>query len=64
MKGIEPENVRVAGSIAVSKEGIFMSGLHRIFPYVERTAAVLLVLAGSYIVYYWLFKGGLIKVFA
>ncbi|MEE8161692.1 MAG: hypothetical protein V3T61_08660 [Acidobacteriota bacterium] len=50
--------------IALFKEGIFMSGLNRIFPYVERTAAVLLVLAGSYIVYYWLFKGGLIKVFA
>jgi len=50
--------------IALLKEGIFLSGLHRIFPYVERTAAVLLVLAGSYIVYYWLFKGGLIKVFA
>jgi len=32
--------------------------------YVERAAAVLLLFAGSYIVYYWLFKGGLIRAFA
>ncbi len=49
--------------IALFKEGIVLTGLRGLFPYVERVAAVLLLVAGSYIVYYWLFKGGLIKVF-
>ncbi len=50
--------------IALFKEGIVLTGLRGFFPYVERAAAVLLLFAGSYIVYYWLFKGGLIKIFA
>ena len=40
-----------------------MTGLRCFLPYVERVAAVLLLVAGSYIVYYWLFTGGLIKMF-
>ena len=43
------------------KEGIILAGLRRALPFAQRTAAVLLLLAGSYIVYYWLFKGQLIK---
>ncbi|MFQ5829187.1 MAG: cytochrome c biogenesis CcdA family protein [Candidatus Methylomirabilia bacterium] len=50
--------------MALFKEGITMSRLRGALPYVGRAAGVLLVLAGSYIVYYWLFKGGLIKMFA
>jgi cytochrome c biogenesis protein CcdA len=50
--------------IALFREGIIVGGLQRALPYVERAAAVLLVVAGSYIVYYWLVKGQLIKVFA
>ncbi|MFQ5893527.1 MAG: cytochrome c biogenesis protein CcdA, partial [Nitrospinota bacterium] len=50
--------------MALFKEGIIVSRLRGVLPYVGRAAAVLLVLAGSYIVYYWLFKGGLIERFA
>jgi len=50
--------------IALLKEGIIVSKVQGVLPYVERAAAVLLVFAGSYIVYYWLFKGGLVRVFA
>ena len=49
--------------IALFKEGIIVTGLRGVLPYVERAAAVLLLVAGSYIVYYWLFKGGLIEMF-
>lgn len=50
--------------MALFKEGLIVSRLRGVLPYVGRAAAVLLVLAGSYIVYYWLFKGGLIEIFA
>ncbi|MFQ5828353.1 MAG: cytochrome c biogenesis CcdA family protein [Candidatus Methylomirabilia bacterium] len=50
--------------IALFKEGLIVSRLRGVLPYVERVAAVLLLIAGSYIVYYWLFKGQLIKTFA
>lgn len=49
--------------IAVFKGG-FVSGLHQAHPYVERGSALLLIVAGSHIVYYWLFRGGLIDTFA
>ena len=32
-------------------------------PYVERISAILILLMGSYLVYYWLTKGGLLKYF-
>lgn len=47
--------------IALLKEGLIVSRLQRTLPYVERVAAVLVLLAGSYIVYYWLFKAELIR---
>lgn len=47
--------------IAFLKEGLIVSRLQRTLPYVERVAAALVLLAGSYIVYYWLFKAELIK---
>ncbi len=46
-------------SMALFK-GAVLGGLRRLIPYVERTSAVLLVVAGAYIVYYWLFKGELL----
>ena len=33
-------------------------------PYIERASALLMVVPRNYIVYYWLFKGGLIDSFA
>ena len=35
----------------------------RALPYVERVSAFLLITAGTYIVYYWLFIGRLIDTF-
>jgi len=49
---------------ALCKEGIVVSGLQGALPYVERAAAVLIVAAGGYILYYWLVKGQLIKTLA
>jgi cytochrome c biogenesis protein CcdA len=48
--------------IALLKEGIIVSRLRGAVLYVERVAAALVLVAGSYIVYYWLFKAELIKV--
>ena len=45
-------------------KGALVGGLRTALPYVERVSAVLLIIAGSYIVYYWLFKGGLIETFS
>lgn len=47
-------------SIAVFK-GVMVGLLRRVTPYLESVSAVLLIAAGSYVVYYWLFKGGLIR---
>jgi len=46
-------------SIAMFK-GALMGAVRKVLPYFERVSALLMILAGSYIVYYWLFKGGLI----
>ena len=48
--------------IAVFK-GAVVGQLRAALPYVERVSSLLMVVAGSYIVYYWLFKGGLIDSF-
>ena len=48
--------------IAVFK-GAVVGKLQKALPYVERVSALLLIIAGSYIVYYWLFKGRLIETF-
>ena len=37
--------------------------LRTALPYFERVSALLMVVAGTYIIYYWLFKGGLINTF-
>lgn len=50
--------------IAIFKEGIVVSGLRAVLPWAERAAAVLVVAAGGYILYYWLIKGQLIKTLA
>lgn len=44
-------------------KGAAVGGLRRALPYVEKVSALLMIVAGSYIVYYWLFKGGLIDSF-
>ncbi|MCH8309071.1 MAG: cytochrome c biogenesis protein CcdA [Chloroflexi bacterium] len=49
-------------SIAIFK-GAVVSKIQALLPHVERVSAVLLLVAGTYIVYYWLFKGGLIDTF-
>jgi cytochrome c biogenesis protein CcdA len=49
-------------SIAAFK-GTLLRTIRKTLPYFERVSALLMVLAGSYIVYYWLFKGGLIHSF-
>ena len=49
-------------SIAIFK-GAVVSKIQPILPHVERVSAVLLLVAGTYIVYYWLFKGDLIDTF-
>ena len=43
--------------------GEVVGQLQAALPYVERLSALLMVVAGSYIVYYWLFKGNLIDSF-
>jgi cytochrome c biogenesis protein CcdA len=44
-------------------KGAVVERLRAVMPYVERVSALLMMVAGSYIVYYWLFKGNLIDVF-
>ncbi|MGB3224165.1 MAG: cytochrome c biogenesis protein CcdA [Desulforhopalus sp.] len=43
--------------IAVVKEGVVVGALRKILPYVQKISAVLLLVAGGYIVYYWLSSG-------
>lgn len=40
--------------IALVKEGVVVGALRRILPYTQKISAVLLLLAGTYIVIYWL----------
>ena len=49
-------------SLALFK-GSLIGGVRRVLPYVERVSAVLMIVAGTYIVYYWLIKGRLIERF-
>ena len=48
--------------IAVFK-GAAVGTFRSAMPYLERVSAMLMIVAGSYIVYYWLFKGRLIDTF-
>ena len=43
--------------IAVLKEGVVVGALRKMMPLVQKASAVLLLLAGGYIVYYWLSSG-------
>jgi cytochrome c biogenesis protein CcdA len=47
--------------IAVVKEGVVVGALRKILPYVQKISAILLLVAGVYIVYYWLSSGLLLK---
>lgn len=39
---------------------VALGAVRQVLPYVERAGALLLTAAGGYIIYYWLFKGGLL----
>ncbi len=43
--------------LAVVKEGVVVGTLRKILPYVQKISALLLLVAGAYIVYYWLSSG-------
>ena len=47
--------------IAVVREGVVVGALRKILPYVNKISAILLIVAGGYIVYYWLTSGLLIR---
>lgn len=42
-------------------KGAAIIGLRKATPYAGRVSALLMMVAGAYIVYYWLFKGGLVR---
>lgn len=48
----------LTASMALFKEGVLMAGLRRLFPYMSLASAVLVLLAGTYLIYYWLLKPG------
>jgi hypothetical protein len=43
--------------IALVKEGVVVGALRSLLPYVQKISALLLLIAGAYIVYYWLASG-------
>jgi cytochrome c biogenesis protein CcdA len=43
--------------IAVVKEGVVVGALRKFLPYVQKISALFLIVAGVYIVYYWLSSG-------
>lgn len=54
----------VVTALAISAalfQGALHRGLRRVMRFVEPTGAILMTLAGVYIVYYWLFKAGLLR---
>ncbi len=46
--------------IAFVKEGVVVGTFRKIVPYVQKISAILLLLAGGYIMYYWLSSGLLV----
>ena len=44
----------LTAGIAMVREGVVLGALRRVLPYIQRISAILLLVAGSYIVYYWL----------
>ncbi|MBU1566306.1 MAG: cytochrome c biogenesis protein CcdA [Proteobacteria bacterium] len=47
--------------IAVVKEGVVVGALRRVLPYVQKVSALLLLVAGGYIIFYWLSSGLLLE---
>jgi len=43
--------------IALVKEGLVVTAMRKILPYVQKISAVFLIVAGVYIIYYWLSSG-------
>jgi cytochrome c biogenesis protein CcdA len=48
-------------AMAFFKEGLVLSGTRRLMPYMQQAMAVFVTLAGGYLIYYWVFKGGLLE---
>ncbi|MEE8433705.1 MAG: cytochrome c biogenesis protein CcdA [bacterium] len=48
----------LTASLALFKEGVLLAGIRRLSPYMHYGSATLVLLAGSYLIYYWLFKPG------
>ncbi len=46
--------------IAFVKEGVVVGTFRKILPYVQKVSAILLLIAGGYIMYYWLSSGLLV----
>lgn len=46
----------LTASMALVKEGVLVAGLRRLFPYMHYASAVLLLLAGGYLIYYWVLR--------
>lgn len=44
-------------------KGTVVGAVRQVMPYFEKVSALLLLLAGGYIIYYWLVKGGLLAYF-
>lgn len=44
-------------SIALVKEGVVIGAMKKLMPHIERISAVLIILAGAYIVHYWFASG-------
>ncbi|PIE74040.1 MAG: cytochrome C biogenesis protein [Deltaproteobacteria bacterium] len=47
-------------AIALLRQGAVLGTLRRFMPWVEKISAVLLIIAGGYIAYYWLASGALV----
>jgi len=47
--------------VALFKEGLIVGKIRKVMPYLHHVTAAFLILAGSYIVYYWLFTGGILS---
>jgi cytochrome c-type biogenesis protein len=43
--------------IAFVKEGVVVGAMRRVMPYIQKFSAVLIIFAGTYIIYYWLSSG-------
>lgn len=50
--------------VALFKEGLIVGKIRKVMPYLHHVTAAFLILAGSYIVYYWLFTGGMLSLLA